>query len=90
MLADVWIFLGTSVEKGRKTALACLREGYPLDILEGLKDLKSISQNVLVGFFFFDSTNKEKERERKLNPANPAPSSDFSQVSLFHFKLKSH
>ena len=49
VFANVRIFLGISE---RKTVLACLGEGYPLDIPESLKDIPLLTQPALFFFFF--------------------------------------
>ena len=40
-------------EKGKKTALACLREGYPLDIPESFQGYPSLNPARAVFFSFF-------------------------------------
>ena len=41
VLANERISLGISVKKRKKRVLACLREGYPLDIPEGFSNTLS-------------------------------------------------
>ena len=41
------------MEKRRKMVLAGLREGYPLDIPESLRDIPVSTQLVMFFFFFF-------------------------------------